>query len=796
MDSPGEQIDFLSGAAVSGDVLAERLGRGPLPLHEAVRHAIAVGRILAAAHANGLVHGGLSPDCIAITPAGVRVLRPPEPGARVPAYPAPELRPSGPRDSLIDIYAFGGLLYEMMTGRNPFGGKGVEPGQAASERTLAWSGPDFSVPAGVQEIVTSLVAREPARRRQRIRNAVTELRLVERSLEGKTPPSPRRRTRRAARTVPPARSILTRRFVTGLALLALAGSALAAVVMLGNRAAAPPQIKFTVAPPETEAYIGGAALAPDGRQIVFSAIGSDAKRMLWLRSLDSLHAAPLPGTEGGAEPFWSPDGKSIGYFANASLRRIDVASQKSSTICSAEEPAGGGTWNRDGLIVFAPGIATGLYRVSSGGGIPSPLRELDAPQREQALLWPSFLPDGDHFLFFDRTEAPATTGVYAASLQNPAGRLLFRSTANAVFAPGAKADSPGYMLYRKGDILAAQPFDPLNLRLEGDPEMLVHDIGAIAGLSQIPVSVSNTGTLAYQSAGRKTRELRWKDCRGLQLGVAAGPGDYGVPRLSPDGSRIAVEKFGGGNQSEIYILGEGGALRVVAPASKDPHFPIWSPDGSSVLFGDSRENANGLFLIDLTPARIGPVPIFESAPEKYPTDWSRNARYLLFTASAPGDRRQVWALSVGAKLARPILNAGSGSNAAFSPDGEWIAYQSDESGSDNIYLQRFEGLWGSAAEGGRIPVDAGGLPRWGGDGKELYYMSPAGALKSVAIEIADGKPSLGAPRELFRTRQPAGTWNGFDVSPDGQRFIVSTPIEDLTSSPITVLTNWTARLND
>jgi eukaryotic-like serine/threonine-protein kinase len=797
--SPTEKhIDFLSDHAVQGESLTNRLRRGSLPVEEGLRYAIQIGRILSSAHSRGLVHGGLSPDCIALTEAGARVAQPPHPNARPAEYRSPEQVRGETPDSLADIFAFGALLYEMMTGRRAFAGNGAELDQAILESTPAWSGVGFSVPAALQETIVSLIAKDPTRRRQRIQNALIELKLIAEALSRHQPVRRRLHGTKAPTATGPARGSLSLRLAaSAIALVALAGSAVAAVLLLEKRPSSP-VFKFTIGAPEQTAYIGGPTVSPDGRQVAFSAIGAEGKRMLWLRPLDSLHAAPIPGTEGGAEPFWSPDGQSIAFFADASLKRVGAMGGRPLTICSAQEPAGGGTWNGDGVIVFAPGLATGVYRVpAEGGETPLPLLDPDSRKRERSFRWPAYLPDGKHFLFFGLTETPETTGVYVGSLEGTEHRMLLRSNTNAVYARSGNADSGGHLLFIRQGSLAAQTLDPLGLILKGEPAPVANDVGSLTSLSLIPVSASNNGVLAYQVAGKQTRQLVWVDRNGAQLSVAAAPGDYGSPRLSPDGTHVAVEKFGSGGRPEIWVLSEAEAAPLVGLTSGSQNSPVWSSDGSAVLFADDRDGISNLYSIDATTTRAKALTIFESAFAKRPTDWSRNGRYVLFTTVGPGNQPHVWGLSVAAGQARPIVYNGHGDqNAAFSPDGKWVVYQSDESGADEIYVQPFEGLWGSSTQRRRLSNGGGGLPRWSRDGAELYYVTSSGYLISIAVGADGGNLEFATPRALFRTRQLANTLNPFDVSPDGQRFIMNLPLEDSTPSPITILTNWTENLKD
>ena len=681
MGAAVQKLDFLTGDAVDGETLADRLSRGRLSVEEGLRHAIQIGGILNSAHSQGKFHGCLSPACILLTDAGPRLLRPENTLAVRPEYRSPEQVRGEPPDCNSDIFTFGALLHEMITGRPAFGGAGEELDRAILESD-PWTGGGFPVPALLQVTIASLMAKDKARRRQRIQNAVIELKLRAISFSGKAP-VPRLLPREGgAQESRPSMWMWSRRFAAAaIVLFALATSAVAAVLLFDWRPSLP-VFKFTVAAPEEAMYIGGAALSPDGRQLVFSGLAPDGKRMLWLRMLDALHAAAIPGTEGGAEPFWSPDGQSIGFFANGSLQRVGVGGETPTTICSTEALAGGGAWNRRGTMLFAPGFGGGLYTVPAGGGSPRRLLDLDSGKRERSFLWPEFLPDGTHFVFFDQTGMAESTGVYVGSLDGTDRRMLFRSESNAVFAGmgGGESNASGYLLFLREGNLFAQALDLSRLRMQGEPVILANDIDTLTSLSLIPVAASHTGVLAYQSVGKRTRQLVWMDETGEPLGTA-GSGDYGIPRLAPDGTVIAD------------------AGRV--------------EDGT-----------------------------------------------------------------------------------ALSPDGKWLAYRANESGVTEIYVQPFEGSQARVA--GRRQVSSGGgrLPRWSRDGAGLYYMTPDGSVMSAALHVAGSDPQFTSPRVLFRTRQLPNSGNSFDVSRDGQRLIVNLPLEDATSSPITVVTNWTGKFKN
>jgi len=699
--SAGEKpLDFLSGRPVEGELLSRKLAREGLRLPEALQYAIEIGAILNQAHSAGRFYGSLSPSCIVVSSAGARLIKPSSaPGVESADFCAPERLRGGPPNRGSDVFAFGALLRWLIA----HGGT-----RAGSE--------------SVERLIAELMEPDPLRRRRQLVRAVLELRLA-RSLLWRPPPGRNRRAPFAGKSgkaladvfFPARRVWRLLAAIAAITLFVLAAGAIAAV-LLRDRGPASPVLKFTIVAPEDTEYMSAPAVSPDGARIVFPAIGPDGRRKLWLRSLDTLHTQAIPGTENGSAPFWSPDSSVIGFFASGYLRRVDLTGTTPENICAAESVAGGGAWSGDGTILFAPGSAGGLYRVPAEGGSPQPVLMPDPSKGVRACLWPKFLPGGHRFVFFEQTDVAETTGVYVGALGEAERYMLFRSESNAVYAAstGGESRGRGYLLFPKEGSLMSQAFSESRLQMEGDPVTVADDIGTLESLAPTPVSVSNNGVLAYQSAGRRTRQLAWVDRTGRILNFVGGPGDYGPPRISPDGRRIAVEKV--------------------------------SPDGM---------HAEALMLD--VEGRAAPVVRVQSG---------------VWSDENPGD------------------------GGAVSPDGKWLAYESHDSGRTEIYVQRYGGAPSSGKSRWQVSVEGGYSPRWCRDREEIYYLAATGDLMSAALRrLADGGLQFEGPRALFRTRLLPKTHNSFDVAPDGQRFLINLPLEDATSSPITVVTNWTTRLN-
>ena len=519
------EVGFAGDELVDGELLAEKLARGPLAPEETLGYAIELGAALNRAHSLGMVHGGLSPYSVRIASTGARVLQPlREYDERAAPYRSPEQVRGEAPDWRSDVFAYGALLYEMASGKRPFPGEGAELNDAILEQPPALLRARSPILAAMEGVIAGCLQKDPSCRRQRIQNAVIELKLSGRSMQRlaevrnqqarspvqteaapggdhiaqpAAPASVRdlKVSRRPAYVIaepPVRRDALRRRFwAIGAVLLAAAVLSIAAALYWHPRPAAP-VLRFAVSPPERTTYPGTPSVSPDGRFLTFSALGPEGKRMLWLRPLDALHASVIPGTEGGFAPFWSPDSNYIAFFANQSLKKVRTGGGPSEIVCGAEIMPGGGAWNHDGVILFAPSLEDGLYRVVANGGKPQLVLKLDSSKLERSYLWPQFLPDDKHFVFFVQTDLASTTGVYAGTLNPPEYHRLFNSETNAVYSGVAEGDSSksGHLLFVRDRHLMEQSFKVSNLAIEGDPFTLADDIGAVRSMALAPISVS------------------------------------------------------------------------------------------------------------------------------------------------------------------------------------------------------------------------------------------------------------------------------------------------------------------
>jgi Tol biopolymer transport system component len=537
-------------------------------------------------------------------------------------------------------------------------------------------------------------------------------------------------------------------------------------------------------------FAGGLALSPDGRTAAYIAAVNE-KTGLWVRPLDGT-ARLLAGTEGAAYPFWSPDSKAIGFFVAGKLQRVELAGGAPRPICDATVPRGG-AWTSDGYILFGS-TESGMFQVRAAGGAPSPLTTLDISNGEGSHRWPQALPGG-RFLYWVRSDKPENSGIYAGSLAKPGERVkLLTTDINAMYAPGN--GGAGYLLWLRGGILLAQEFDPATLRLTGEPFPVADPVARVSSIGQMSAAVSANGLLLY-SGSNTFSQFTWLDRSGKPLGVVGEPGEYSVFRLSPDASRVAaVREKPGGN--DVWLLEV--QRSVSSPFTRAPglnQFPIWSPDGRTILFSSTA--AVNLFR-KYAGGAGSEERISQSRNQQLATDWSRNGRMVLYYEIAPGTQRDLWLLPTtpDGKVTRdakpqPYLQTQYNESwGRFSPEPSprWVTYQADETGRYEVYIQSFPEKRGAV----QISTGGGQFPQWGPGGHELFYVSPDNTLMSVDLTLVSDSVKPSAPRELFALPAIDIGWSPYDVTADGQRFLVRATPEKAAAQPLTVIVNWTAML--
>ena len=810
------ETEFLVMEYLEGETLTQRLARGPLPADQVLRYGMEMAEALDQAHRQGIVHRDLKPGNVMVGKAGVKLLdfglakavAPVGPVSGATALPtvagatdltqggtilgtfqymAPEQLEGREADARTDIFALGAVLYEMATGRKAFSGKSQASliGSILKDEPAAISTISPMVPPALDRVVRICLAKDPEDRWQSAHDIAAELKWIgEGSQAGVAAPatvSTRRRSREK---------------------LAWTGFVIATLAAIGlgvgyTRRAPPPArvLRFQIDPSESTPYQGvgaGAdllpALSPDGMLMVFPAEDAQGKSLLWVRPLDSLAARSIPGTEDGLYPFWSPDSRSIGFFAEKKLKRVDVSGGPVQVICDA--PTGrGGTWSRDGVIVFSPGATAPLSRVSASGGPPAPVLSLDAAHGEDSQRWPFFLPDGRHFLYFSYLGANPEArnqngGVRVGSLDSKQTSQVLTEASNAVYV------EPGRLLFYRGGNLLAQRFGTSSLKTEGEAFPVAEGIAYIESRKFALFSASPAGILVYARAVVFPSRLSWFDRQGRQLGSIGDPGDYSNPQLSPDGRRLAVTVSEGQTSSIwMYDLARGSRTRFSGGSSDDGP-AVWSPDGSRLAYSSARGGPSRLFVRPVG-GEGSEQALLKTTNAEVPSSWSRDGRFLAVDLPSETMDWDIWILPLGGdRKPFPFLQTNARETfPVFSPDGKWIAYQSNDSGKSDIYVAPFPG------PGQRIPIStAGGRePAWRSDGKELFYIAEDG--KMMAVPIRSGATlEAGLPVVLFETRTRQGQIGRYDVTPDGQRFLIVTRIAEREIPPIAVVVNWMAGL--
>lgn len=818
-------VTFLVMELVEGEDLSQRLARGALPLDEALPIATQMAEALEAAHEQGIMHRDLKPANIRIRRDGVvkvldfglakamepasattahsaaATITPPDvtrPGMILgtAAYMAPEQARGRPVDKRADVWAFGAVLFEMLTGTRAFEGEDVADVLGAVMRLEPdWASLPLNVPPAVRTLLQRCLVKEP---RERVADVAAALFVLRHQIDAPTPAARAARSHRRTRWAP----------VVALG-AALALAALAFRVFGPGQAPREP-LEFTIAPPEGTTFGGRAAggtgaatqlaVSPDGRHVVFVARGK-SEFQLWLRSVANADVILVQGTEGSEFPFWSPDSRYVAFFAGGALKKVAITGGPPVTLTDADRGFGG-SWSRDDVIIFHRALGSGLFRIPSAGGVPAPVTMLAAG--EDGHRWPHFLPDGRHFFYTAVTGAccpPVTPGVVKI------GSIDGGEPVALLQADSAAAYAAGHVLFAQGQTLMAQPFDPVARATTGDAFPLRERVGT-EGSRYTSVSVSQNGTLAYAPNPAPTQQsLIWFDRSGRILGtLGEGPPDASLT-LSPDERRVAfASRTGNPANLDIWLIDVDRNLRSrLTSDARDEGSPVWSPDGTRIAFGSgtaqqmperallfqtsATENTASETLLEAgTPTR----PCGPRQCRITPTDWSSDGRFVLYTLNgAFPATSDIWALPLfGDREPLPIANTpfreGLG---VFSPDGRWVAYMSDETGQPDIYVQPF----GRAGGKHRISVNGGRNPHWRADGKELFYLDADGAMTAVSIATTDSV-SVGPPETLF----PVGTLSAFQmfsVTKDGQRFLVNArPPNTASTSPMTVVVNWPSTL--
>ena len=807
---------------VEGEDLSQRFARGAIPFDEALPIARQIADALEAAHEQGIIHRDLKPANLKVRSDGtVKVLdfgiakaMEPTAGASpnlslsptitapamtragmilgTAAYMSPEQARGKTVDKRADIWAFGAVLYEMLTGRRAF----EDEDASTTLSKVLREEPDFdalppSVPACARQALRVCLRKDPKQRAGDIRD-------VRLALEGAFETGGPQTTARAMTTASRGRLMGMTALAVAVVIVAIA---LAVPAVRHLRETPPPvplETRVDIVTLDT-AQPTDFALSPDGRQIVFSASGHGASQ-LWLRSLAATTAQPLPGTEGARGPFWSPDGRSVGFMAGNALKRLDLGGGAPQTLAPVTSGAGA-TWSANGVVVFAPITRGTLMRVSATGGVVAAATTLGAGQTGH--LAPQFLPDGRRFLFM-AVGTPDAAGIYLGTLDGGAPFRLTPNDSGGTYlseGPGGAGSfrESGWMLWVRAGTLLAQRLDVAKAALTGEPVTVADGVAANLTAGRSAVSVAATGVVAYRTATAGQRQLTWVDRSGAARGTVFDPDTtLSLPNISPDGRQVVVARAVQGN-TDLWLLDAARATRFTFNATPDSH-PIWSPDGARIVFRSNRTGVDDIYQ-KLASGAVEEERLVASDQVKTPESWSADGRFLLYRSIDAQTNLDLWVVPMfGDRTPSVFLKTRFREGySAFSPDGRWVAYESNESGRNEIYIRPFvqpaAANKPSTPAGGQWQVStAGGIyPRWRRDGKELYYLNPAGAMMAVPITVIGTTLGPGAPVVLFPTRivgggDDAAQGRQYDVDSNG-RFLINTVLDN-AAAPITLLQNW------
>ena len=803
-----EGMAYLVMEHLEGESLAERLERGAVPLPQVMEIGVQIADALDKAHKSGVIHRDLKPGNIMLTASGVKLLdfglaKHYTPEAEVsgadfsrlltetPAsapltvegtilgtfqYMSPEQIEGKEADARSDIFALGAMLYEMASGRKPFIGKT----QASLIGAIMHSEPESvsmiapMAPPAFDRVVQTCLAKDPEERWHTAHDLKLQLQWIAEGGSQVGVPVPIAARRKS-------RERLAWAVAAGLALVA-------GVFALGflQRAPEPREVvRFEIPQPEGLPVVDSPKVSPDGRYIAYNATDEQGRTMIWLRPLNALDAQPMPGTEDAMRPFWSPDSKFLGFMAEGKLKKIPVSGGPAQVICDAPTGADG-SWSEKGQIFYDGTGGDPIMQVAGSGGIPTELVTSGNPESADLNVgWPQFLPGGERFLYVDY-QGEGGAEIRFAKVDGSEEKTVLKGQSRVEYAP------PGYLLYVREATLVAQPFDAKNGELTGEPVPIAEDL-SIDNVGLAHFSASRNGVLALRGGEAGGGQLVWVDKKGESRELIGDPGDISVTSLSPDGRWLAmVVTASSSENADIWVrdLTRGVTSRLTFNEASD-QTPLWSPDGDQVAYAAGREE--GFDLAITTVGGSGQVEfLLERERDQHPSSFSADGKYLLFYDRGEETNWDIWVLPLEGDqepfpfLMTPFVEV----RARFSPSGQWVAYQTNESGRSEIYVQAFPGPGGKW----QISTAGGTEPQWSPDGRKLYYISPEMNMMQVDVETGDSFDA-GIPEEMFslRLRQITNN-NRYLVSPDGERFLLLSSLQGDSTPPTTVVLNWDAAL--
>ena len=811
--------DYLVMELLEGETAAERVRKGALPLNEVLKMGAEVADALEVAHRAGIVHRDLKPANIMLTKSGAKLMdfglaKPlgmnPSATGTAPSFTAvatmsgpspmsplttagsivgtiqymsPEQIEGREADARSDIFALGAVLYELSTGKRAFEGKS----QISVASSILEKDPEPisavkpMTPPAFEYVVTTCLQKNPEERFQTAHDIKLQLRWI---AEGGSSPS----TPVVALSPRPPRARVAWAAVVA---LAVALGAVAGVLL--SRPSQPVRtIRTVIAPPENNTFrltgdvAGPPELSPDGAYVAFTAGAADGKVMLWVRPMDKLEAHALPGTENSTFPFWSPDSRAVGFFADGKLKSIDLNGGSPLVICDAPQ-ARGGTWGPEGTILLAVDTQSPISRVNANGGTPVPVTKLD-PSEHTSHRWPYLLPDGKHFLYVAVNHDSSKSNndaVYFASLDGTENHLLFRSLSNAVYASGM-------VLFAQGNQLMAQRLDPSSGKLSGDAQIVANGVANDLSTWHMDASASGAGLLVMGSGGAPDWQLIWVDRTGKRIGIAAEKlANLQFARLSPQGDRIALQIDTGANDIWVLDVARGIRTRLTfGPVSNN--YPVWSPDGKWIAYASDR---GGRYHLYRKPADGSGAEELLLDDDQFisANDWSRDGKYLIYSRGPfVGNGEEIWAVPVDGDR-KPFLVVphgihGFAAGGRISPDGRWLAYTSSESGQAEVYVVPFRGGQGKW----QISQNGGNGPLWSADGKGLFFANLTYTVFEVPVkQLGDNTLQFGAAEQLVTNTSSQLFF--FDVTPDQSKILLNVISQQVNQS-ITVVTNWTEGL--
>jgi eukaryotic-like serine/threonine-protein kinase len=805
-------MDFLVMELLEGETLEQRLTKGALSSEQTVRYATQIADALAMAHKKGVTHRDLKPANIMLTKTGAKLMdfglakqTGPAPLAAALTemtleqsrltgegtivgtfqYMAPEQLEGKEADARTDIFALGEVIYEMATGKPTFSGKSRASLIAA---ILTTEPPPITqlqplTPPALERVIKKCLAKDPEERWQSASDLASELSWIAET-GGQTTGSAPAKGKKTAEALAWA--------ISGVLIIILIAGA------IWWRTSKPQEktLNFYASMPFAARDV---ALSPNGHTVAVVGYWEAARgtlgtrNVIWIYELGSEGGRSLDGTEGASYPFWSPDGRSIAFFADGKLKKLDVSGGPAQTICDA--PSGrGGTWNKDGVIVFTPdaGAQKGLFRVSASGGTPARISTPDAGRGENSHRWPMFLPDGTHYLYMTANFSGRkdVNAIFVGSLDSSEKRFVVASDSNAAYA------APGYLLYSRDKTLVAQRFDLHRFIVIGEPAAILTNVQYQPTIRRVVFAASDDGVLIVQTgSGVALSQPFWFDRKGNEVGVVGKPDVYSNVSLAPNGKSVAVDKTDMDSLNTdvwTYELQRETVKRMTFVSAYNV-VPIWSPDSAQLVFASNRQFINqNLYLKNSDGAQEEKNIVHVDVDDMFPSDWSRDGKYILYTRST-----DLWFATLPEMKSSLFLKAAAAlRNGQFSPDGKWVAYASNETGKWEIYVTSFpegRGRW-------QVSTGGGEQPRWRSDGEELFYLSSDNKMMVATVKTGTNF-DVGAPVPLFQAtpRQAYSLFDlfAYDVNRDGQRFLMITQAKEkqMETAPMSVVLNWTAKLN-